>query len=157
MPAYSIISEAPIDGYDLFGQAEALAAGNDLLDRLAAEAGVPPLMEFFTMEPEEVDALFDLLALDPETAADPPEAAASEPTGAEPHDEAAEPPPLIWFPADVGLVTVRALIAAVTALPDPESPADPSSAALLTDLGEFESILQLLEGKGIGWHLGIDF
>ena len=119
MPAYSIISEEPVDGYDLFGQAEALAAGNDLLDRLASAAGVPPLMDFFTMEPEEVDALFDILALDP-TSDDPTEDGASEPTLAEDLPDSVEAPPVIWFDPEAGLVTVRALRHALQDQAEPE-------------------------------------
>ena len=159
MPAYSIISEEPIDGYDLFGQAEALAAGNDLLDRLASAAGVPPLMEFFTMEPEEVDALFDLLALDA-SSFDSDEDGVAEPTSAvnaEELSQSDEAPPVIWFDAETGLVTVRALLQALQDQADPESPDDPPQALLLTDLREFETILNLLAAKGVRWHLGVDF
>ena len=158
MPAYSIISEEPVDGYDLFGEAEALAAGNDLLDRLAGAAGVPTLMDFFTMEPAEVDALFDLLALDP-THPDSTEDGTLEQTAAVAEDLAdpVEAPPVIWFDPDAGLRTVRALRQALQDQAEPESADDPPHATLLADLREFETILNLLAAKGIRWHPGVDF
>jgi len=66
MPAYSIISERPIDGFDLFGKGEAVALASDLLDQLAEDAGVRPLMDFFSMDPAEVASLFDGLNLEPD-------------------------------------------------------------------------------------------
>lgn len=163
MPAYSIISERPIDGYDLFGRAEAMAQANDLLDRLAAAAGVPTLMDFFSMDPAEVDALFDELGLAAEGEADPdPDPAAGGiPAGPDPDDGVPaleDAPPEQWFAAADGLATVRALIASVEAIPAPAEPDpfDPDPAAVLADLHQFAAILGHLDTAGIRWHLSVD-
>ena len=152
-PAYSIISERPIRGYDLFGNGEAVALASDLLDRLAEAAEVRPLLDFFSMDPDEVDALFEGLNL----------AGEPEPTGpADAGDEVPtleEAPPEEWFDADDGLATVRALIQAVQDLPTPEppDPFNPPPEAILTDLREFETILDYLAAEGVRWHLSVDF
>ena len=100
--AYYIVSERPIEGFDQFVDGVALAHANDLLDRLAADAGVKPLIDFFSMDPEEVDSLFSELGLDAE-----PEAA----DGPTPGGEVLtleEAPPEVWFDALEGLTTIQA-------------------------------------------------
>ena len=68
-------------------------------------------------------------------------------------------PPEQWFAAATGLRTVRALIAAVEAIPTPAEPDpfDPDPAAVLADLHQFATILGHLDAAGIRWHLSVDF
>ena len=159
--AYSIVSERPIDGFDLFVNGHSVAGASDLLERLATDAGVSTLMDFFSMEEEEVNALFDLLALDPNAAegqaeAEPTQAPASTLEDVPTLDEA---PPEIWFEAQAGLTTVRALIQAIQDQLEPElpDPYEPTPEAILADLKEFEAVLNHLADEGIRWHLAVDF
>lgn len=154
--AYFIVSEEPIEGFDTFVDGKALAHASDQLDTLAEAAGVRPLMDFFSMDPQEVDAIFDdLLAAegefgdleaglaDDDDDEEPPHPAGPNgtpsmapspdaPDANHPLAEslasiaAEETPPEEWYPAAEGLTTVHALIAAVEKLPEPESP-DPAS------------------------------
>ena len=132
MPAYSIVTERPIDGYDQFVRGEAVALASDLLDRLAAGAGVRPLLDFFSMDPGEVDALFDGLNLQlPEAGEGPGMDAdgAADPADTSPLLE--ETPPEEWFESREGLATIRALIQALQDQP--------------------------LHADGVRWHLSVDF
>ena len=153
MPAYSIISERPIDGFDLFGKGEAVALASDLLDQFAEDAGVRPLLDFFSMDPAEVDALFDGLNLEaaPELT-DAPTPDAEIPT-------LEEAPLEEWFDPHEGLTTIRALIQAIEDQPTPEvpDPFDPHPEAVLADLREFETILDHLADEGVRWHLSVNF
>ena len=69
--------------FDTFVNGKALSRTADVLDKLAAQLGVKPLMEFFSTDP----------------AALPEEAAGIEITWKEE-----------WFPASEGLATIRALL-----------------------------------------------
>ncbi len=160
MPAYFIVTEDPIDGFDLFGNGEALAFASDLLERLASEAGVRTLMDFFSMEPEEVETLFGMLGLDGTGTEVLPEDEGDQPAPSAPDTvpELDEAPPEVWFPARDGLTTVEALIKAVEALPETanEETDTPPSQAILADLRQFETILTNLATEGIRWHLMVD-
>ena len=158
MPAYFIVTEEPIDGFDLFGNGEALAFASDLLDRLAAGAGVRPLMDFFSMEPEEVETLFGMLGLDAAGAEVTPDDEADLPVFPDTVPELDEAPPEAWFQAREGLATIQALIAAVEAQPETadEEADTPPRRAVLADLREFETILVGLAEGGIRWHLMVD-
>ena len=168
--AYFIVSETPIEGFDLFVNGKALAHASDWLDQLAEGAGVRPLMDYFSMDPEEVDALFDGLNLEPGPANGslPPEDGAALATADlddpdddfDPSDPTLEPaPPEEWFTAEEGLTTVRALIQAVQDAPTSAvvDPFDPTPDAILADLREFESVLDHLATAEIRWHLSVDF
>ena len=158
--AYSIVSERPIDGFDLFVRGEAVAGASDHLERLAAAAGVRTLMDFFSMEKAEVDALFELLSLDPNAAEGEEETQATEPPSPA-GDEVPtldEAPPEIWFEARDGLATVHALIEAISNQPTPEhDPYEPTPEAILDDLKKFAAVLDHLATEGIRWHLAVDF
>ena len=164
-PTYFILSETPIEGFDLFGDAGALAQASDWLDQLAEAAGVRPLMDYFSMDPDEVDALFDGLDLTPEAGTaiqdpDDPDSDDQDDDDLDDSDPRLEPAqPEEWFTAEEGLTTIRALIAAVGKAPAPAvvDPFDPPPEAVLADLRTFESILEQLGSHEIRWHLGVDF
>lgn len=154
--AYFIVSERPVDGYDLFGLdggGRALAHANDLLDRLAAGAGVRALMDFFSADPGELDGLLGLAGIDAGEVGD----GSADPDDGLPTLDG--PPAEEWFAASDGLATVRALIDAVAALPPPAAvdPFEPSADAIAADLHGFESILDRLDAEGVRWHLSVDF
>jgi hypothetical protein len=143
--ALFIVPENEVEDVDTFVNGKVLAhchpAGVDEhldssaeshLDALAREAGVRPLMEFFSQDPEEA-----LAALE-EFDAEPP------PGGLSPEE---------WFPASEGLATVRGLLAHLAANPGAAANVD----ALIEDLRQFESVLSQLETAGVRWHLAVDY
>jgi hypothetical protein len=88
MPALYIVTEKEIPGFDPYVNGKALSRASDELDLLALAASVRPLMNFFSMSPDEAAAILD---------------------------EAGDEELLItaeqWFAPEEGLVTVRALLA----------------------------------------------
>jgi hypothetical protein len=142
--ALYIATERAVEGLDTFVDGKALAqcrpAGHKRgsgkasarhLETLARNAGVRPLMEFFSASP---DSLSDLIGEADEEL--PP----------------IELPPEQWFPASEGLETVRGLIAYLADHPDAAEEVD----RMLADLRGFEEVLGRLEGAGVRWHLAVD-
>jgi len=128
--AFFIVPEREVPGLETFVNGKALARAEDL-DQVAEAAGVRPLMDFFSEDPEEVWALLS--------------------------DEGSEPPaegfaPQEWFPAEEGLATVRSLIAHLETDPS----AAPDAAALVEDLREFDRVLGGLAAESVRWHLAVD-
>jgi hypothetical protein len=143
--ALFIVPEREIEGFDPFVNGKALArcrpagarkwlgrAGGDHLARLAQEAEVRPLMEFFSLNPEEALSMIEDLG------GDPPEG---------------DLPPEQWFPASEGLETVRGLLAYLATHPDAADEVE----ALVEDLRQFEEVLGRLDAEGVSWHLSVDF
>ncbi len=154
--AYFIVPEREVEGLDTFVNGKFLAQCK-YLNGLAAEAGVRPLMDYFSMSPEDMN---DLLGSEEE----------DQPTG--------DLEPEKWFEAGEGLVSVRGLIAWLEAgpvdLPDdpvPEEYAElaedfdglssdlpaPGQSDVIEDLREFEDVLTRLASEGVRWHMAIDF
>lgn len=88
MPALYIVTEKEIPGFDPYVNGKALSKASDELDLLALAANVRPLMNFFSISPDDAAAILD---------------------------EAGDEELLItaeqWFSPEEGLVTVRALLA----------------------------------------------
>jgi hypothetical protein len=142
--ALFIVGERPVDGLDTFVDGKALTRcrpygakqrlgrqADRHLDALAQQAGVRPLMEFFSASADELMAWLD------ESGKEPP------PGGF---------PPTQWFSAADGLATVRGLIAHLEANPEAAEEVD----QLLSDLRQFEEVLQGLDTAGVRWHLSVD-
>ena len=129
--ALFIVPEREIPGLDVFVNGKALGHCKKL-DALAKRAGVRPLMEFFSENPESAAAFCE------EAGADPPEGGF---------------PPEQWFPAEEGLTTVRGLLSYLEANPTDVK----DSSGVIEDLRDFESILGRLASEGVGWHLAVDF
>jgi hypothetical protein len=129
--ALFIVPEREIPDLDVFVNGKALGHSKEL-DRLAERAGVRPLMEFFSENPESAAAFCE------EAGADAPEDGF---------------PPEQWFPAEEGLTTVRGLLSYLEANPTDVR----DSSAIIGDLKEFESLLGRLASEGVGWHLSVDF
>ena len=129
--ALFIVPEREVPGLDVFVNGKALGHAKDL-DGLAERAGVHPLMDFFSVDPESAAAFCE------EAGADAPEGGF---------------PPEQWFPAADGLTTVRGLLSYLEANPT----AARDSSAVIEDLKDFESILSRLASEGVGWHLAVDF
>ena len=129
--ALYVVAEREVPGLDTFVNGKALGRSRSL-DKLAQLAGVRPLMEFFSQDPEEAAAFVE------DEGADPP------PGGF---------PPEQWFPAADGLATVRGLLSYLVTNPT----AARDSEAIADDLREFESVLDRLATEGVRWHLAVDF
>src|SRR5258708_36920962 len=85
--AWYIVLEREIPGFDHSVNGKAVAKAGAQLDSYAKEKGLPLLMSFFSISPEELAGF------------------------AEDHGISLEqPPPQKWFPADDGLKTVNGLI-----------------------------------------------
>lgn len=131
--AWYISAEREVPGLDTFVNGKAIAHAEEM--RLAAimEAlGVKPLMEFFSSAPEE---LADLLG--------------------EFEDEAGAVPQLPeeeWFSAAEGLSTVTALLAYLRERRGELEDQD----YIVSDLEEYERVLDALAREGVRWHLSID-
>ncbi len=143
--ALFIVAERTVEGLDTFVDGKAPArcrpagakrrfgkASARHLEHLAREAGVRPLMEFFSMSPESFEALIADEGVEP-----PP----------------GELPPEQWFPAAEGLATVRGLLAYLTSHPEAADEVD----RLIGDLRQFEDVLGRLDDEGARWHLAVDF
>jgi hypothetical protein len=129
MPAFYIVLQESIPGVDVTGLAgRALSKHSRRLEALAKEAGVPPLLSFFSADPEEVAELLG----------------DGEGKEVSIHDEH-------WFPAGDGLKTVTALLASLSKLLPAES------FALAKELEEFRQVLNAALSKDVRWHLGIDY
>jgi hypothetical protein len=130
--AYFIVPERDVPGLDVFVDGKPLAhVRPKQLDRLAAQAGVRPLMEYYSLDPEEAASFLE--------------------------DEGIEPPeggfpPAQWFSAEDGLVTVRGLIALLESNPA----AIPNVRAVIDDLLGFEEVLRGLASANVRWHLAVD-
>ncbi|WP_165226931.1 hypothetical protein [Aquisphaera insulae] len=129
--ALFIIAERDVPGLNPYVNGKPLAHEPNL-DRVAKAAGVRPLMEFFSVDPEEAAAMMEDLGQDPPAEGFPAEA---------------------WFEAAEGLATVRGLSRQVGA--DPSAVRDPE--AVLEDLRGFEEVLSGLQAAGVRWHLSVDF
>jgi hypothetical protein len=130
--AWYIVLERKISGFDHDVDGKALSGAGKVLDALAGDAGVQPLMDFFSASPEEL-------------------AGFSEDQGIDLKEKAIKLPPEKWFSADEGLKTVRALIQAV------DNGKTEHADKILDDLKEFKKVLEVARNNGVGWHLAVDF
>ena len=135
--ALYIVLEKSIPDFDPFVNGKALSADEKRLDRLARELGVTPLMDFFGMNPEDVA---DFLEAEAE--------ASGQPAGDLPHMEGEK-----WFAAGDGLATVRALRQRLRE--EPKAVRDPK--AIISDLDEFETVLERARSADVRWHVAVDF
>jgi hypothetical protein len=151
--AFYIVTEKEMPQDDIYVGGKALAHCDDL-DELAKNAGVRPLMEFFSCSREDAEStLDDFRAITDDLA---------NLTG---HREDAESmlsdledidlegfPDVNWFEAKEGLLTVRGLISYLNTNPKAVKKTD----AVIDDLQQFESVLTKLDNAGVRWHLAVD-
>jgi hypothetical protein len=128
--AIFIVPEREPEGLDTFVDGKAAARVTEQgWDAVCAQAGVPTLFAYVSMNPEELEALME--------------------NGIEAPDGL---PPEAWFePAD-GLHWTRALAAHLRA--NPQAVQDP--AGVLADLADYERIFEGLQAQGIRWHFQVD-
>jgi hypothetical protein len=130
--ALFIVLEHEIPDFHQSEYSKILAKAGDELDAVAAQLGVPPLMSFFSKDPQEVEDFLDDegVALDEMPIPDE-----------------------TWYTAADGLKTVDALLGHYKSVPNPT----PQTANIVSDLQEFEGVLRRAEAAGVRWHLDVDF
>jgi hypothetical protein len=129
-----IVVEGEDPGFDIFVNGHALARNEDTLEQLAESLHIAPLLQFFSADENSMCLLLEQGAGDPEWARHLPEPQ--------------------WFdPAD-GLVTVRGLIHFLV-----DSPVSFGSETLpiLTELREYERVLEKTRKRKLRWHLAVSW
>jgi len=132
MPSYYIALERTIPHFDAYVNGNMLAKESDALERLAKKIGVRPLLSFFSVSPEEVTSV-----------AGDEEETIERLGGKAPREQ--------WFNAEDGLTTVRKLISHLEHLKLDRSD------QVLSNLKEFEKVLETAGQSGVRWHLAIDY
>jgi len=148
--ALFIVPEREVPGLDVFVNGKALAR-IDEPEQLAERAGVPWLMDYFSLSPG--DALASLIE---EAGEAPPEGSGeveSEDDLESGPVEVGGPPPEEWFDAADGLASVRGILAYLEVHPAGLAEA----AEVVDDLKEFEAVLATLAAESVRWHLAVDF
>jgi len=130
--ALYVVLEQEIPGFNHSVNGKALGRAASVLDALAAEIGVQPLMEFFSASPEELVGF-------------------AESQGVNLKENATRWPTERWFPAEDGLKTVRALTQEI------ESKKVDQAERILSDLEEFRRVLEVAKENCVKWHLAVDF
>ena len=128
--AWYIVLEKQVAGLDSGLNGKAVGHAGTLLNSLAKEARVKPLMDFFATSPLEMSTFAD-------------------DSGVEIDDS--DLPSEKWFPAEDGLKTVSALIKAV------KGKKLNRAKEILDDLRRFEQVLHAAAMNGVKWHLAVDF
>ena len=127
--AFYIVLEQENPGFDWMVNGKVLSRHGEELERVAKSLSVTPLMEFFSMSPDEIAGIMEDAGGDASTM--------------DLEDEQ-------WYEASAGLTTVRALRQYAAEhpddLPDVES-----------DLAEFEVVLKSAEAHGVKWHVAVDY
>ena len=132
MPSYYIVLEQDIPNFDAYVNGNMLAKESDTLERLAKEGGAATLLSFFSTSPEELTSLVG----------DEEETVGS--LGAKAPEEQ-------WFNAEDGLHAVRKLMSHL------QSTELQKRDQVLSNLKEFERVLEEASHRGIRWHLAIDY
>ncbi|WP_022961676.1 hypothetical protein [Halopseudomonas pelagia] len=131
--AWYIAAERDVAGLDIFCNGKSIAhSDEERLEQLCLELGVSPLMDFFSVDPQETENLLEAYLDNDEEPLSTPEEQ--------------------WFPAADGLVTIRALYNYLTEHPGQLE----NQQAVLDDLSEYLRILQTLRQHQVRWHLAID-
>jgi len=131
MPAFYIVLQEKIPGVDSIGlEGRALSKHNLRLEALAKQAGVTPLVNFFSASENELAALLEDHLIP---------------------DEALSKAKELWFSPEEGLRTIEELLRILAQQPSAEN------SALGAELMEFQRVLQAAQSRNIRWHLAIDY
>jgi hypothetical protein len=129
-----IVVEGEDPGFDIFVNGQALARNEDALERLAERLNVSPLLEFFSADENSMALLLEQGAGNPEWACHLPQPQ--------------------WFDPAKGLVTVSALIEFLRAAP---AAIGSETAAVLSELREYERVLGKTSDRKLRWHLAVSW
>ncbi|HEY1482670.1 MAG TPA: hypothetical protein VGF19_08115 [Candidatus Acidoferrum sp.] len=125
-----IVLEKEIVGYDARVNGKALGRAGKVLEMLAKELGVVPLMQFYSAAQDELTGFV--------------EEHGTERTQIKFTQER-------WFEAEDGLRSVRGLIRAG------ERTGVTGKDPILDDLKAFERVLEAAKVNGVRWHLAVDY
>jgi len=128
--AWYIVLEKKVAGCHPEINGKAMGHSGKLLNGIAKEAGVTPLMDFFATSPGDLATFANDNGIEMDEGAMPAEK---------------------WFRAEDGLKTVSVLIKAVS-----DKKLDRAS-EIVDDLRSFERVLQVAKTNGVRWHLAVDF
>tara|TARA_R110001592_G_scaffold42588_8_gene138223 strand:+ start:8943 stop:9416 length:474 start_codon:yes stop_codon:yes gene_type:complete len=131
--AWYIAAENDVAGLETFFNGKSIAHADEAhLEHLCETLGVRPLMDFFSVDPDETEAqLHAYLDTD---------------------DEPLDTPEEEWFAAKDGLLTVRTLREYLDSHPAQLD----RQQEILTELAEYQRILESLDQNNTRWHLAID-
>ena len=129
-----IVVEGEDPGFDIFVNGRALARYEDALERVALRVGVRPLIEFFSADENSMSLLIE------EGAGNP--------------DLMRRLPPPQWYSAIDGLTTVQALVAALADDPQQLGTEGPQ---VLSELEEYQRVLEKTMRAGLRWHLAVSW
>ena len=124
--------EGEVDGLDPEMGGQCLYRALPKLDALADQLGVDPPSNFWSEDPSQAAAIFDA-------------------GGAESANVVF--PPLLLFPAEDGLTSLRALATYVRAHPD----SVPDASGVIRDLNDCERILAGAQRYSVQWHFRQEF
>lgn len=132
--AIYIVTRRDDQGVDTFVEGKAMGrADESLLDSLCQKAGICPIQEYISSNPDELAEFFE------EEPGDMP--------------EAGELPDEHWFKPEEGREWVEKLLAVVLA----DVASIPGAGGLLEDLRDYARIFAALEAAGVEWHFAVDF
>lgn len=129
-----IVVEGEDPGFDTFVNGRGLARHEDALEKLALSLGARPLIEFFSADENSMALLIE-------------EGAGSE-------DLLRRMPPPQWYSPTDGLKSVRALVGALS---DEPQILGTEGAQVLSELREYERVLEKTETRGMRWHLAVSW
>lgn len=129
-----IVVEGEDPGYNIFVNGRALARNESGLERLALEAGVKPLLEFFSADQNAMEVLVE--------------------EGAGNEELLQRLPPPQWYRAQDGLLTVEAL---VEVLADDPGLLGSDGPQVLEELREYTTVLAKTAERGLRWHLAVSW
>ena len=129
-----IVVEGEDPGFDIFVNGHALARNEDALERLARRLNVNPLLDFFSADENSMALLLEQGAGNPEWAQHLPQPQ--------------------WFAAAQGLATVRALLDFFQSSP---TALGSETAAVISELSEYESVLRKADQRALRWHLAVSW
>lgn len=129
-----IVVEGEDPGFDIYVNGHALARNEDALELLAERVRVPPLLEYFSADENSMALLLEQGAGNPDWLQHLPRAQ--------------------WFDPSAGLITVCGLVEFLI-----QNPAGLGSetAAVLSELREYERVLRKAVQRGLRWHLAVSW
>ena len=129
-----IVVEGEDPGFDIFVNGRSLARHEDALERVALKLGVRPLIEFFSADENSMSLLIEEGAGNPELIR--------------------RLPPPQWYAPHDGLVTVRALVEALSNEPQLLGT---EGAQVLSELNEYLRVLEKADARSMRWHLAVSW
>jgi len=131
VPAFYIVLQEKISGADATGlEGRALSKHNARMEALAKQAGVTPLLNFFSASQNDLAAFLEDHLIPGEAPGNAKE---------------------LWFSPEEGLRTIEELLRILARQQSAEN------YALASELTEFQRVLQAAQSRNIRWHLAIDY